>query len=147
MGLVLSGGGARGAYETGVLQHTFGPLARRLGFTPRIDIYAGASVGAVHCCYLAANCDRVDSGVGGLAEIWRAMSFSRVYEFGLSDALSFIGTLLGSLRGRATESDRHPDRLHGLLNTTPLERLVIENIAVGFSASRLAAVRIIPGTQ
>ncbi len=129
MGLVLSGGGARGAYETGVLQHTFGPLARRLGFTPRIDIYAGASVGAVHCCYLAANCDRVDSGVGGLAEIWRAMSFSRVYEFGLSDALSFMGTLLGSLRGRATESDRHPDRLHGMLNTTPLERLVIENIA------------------
>jgi len=128
VGLVLSGGGARGAYEAGVLQYLFGPLARRLGFTPRIDIYAGASVGAVHCCYLAAHSDQVDGGVEGLADIWRAMSFSRVYEFGLSDAFSFAGTLLGSLRGSATESDRHPDRLHGLLNTTPLERLVIENI-------------------
>lgn len=128
VGLVLSGGGARGAYEAGVLQHVFGPLARRLGFTPRIDIYAGASVGAVHCCYMAAHADQVDGGTEALHDIWRAMSFSRVYRFGVSDALSFAGTLLGSLRGSATESDRHPDRLHGMLNTTPLEQLVIEHI-------------------
>lgn len=128
VGLVLSGGGARGAYEVGVLQHVFGPLARRLGFTPRIDIYAGASVGAVHCCYMAAHADQVDGGTEALHDIWRAMSFSRVYRFGVSDAMSFAGTLLGSLRGSATESERHPDRLHGMLNTTPLEQLVIEHI-------------------
>lgn len=128
VGLVLSGGGARGAYEAGVLQHVFGPLARRLGFTPRIDIYAGASVGAVHCCYLAAHADQVDGGTESLHDLWRAMSFSRVYRFGISDALSFGGTLLGSLLGSATESEGHPDRLHGLLNTTPLEQLVIEQI-------------------
>ncbi len=128
VGLVLSGGGARGAYEAGVLQHVFGPLARRLGFTPRIDIYAGASVGAVHCCYLAAHADQVDGGTESLHDLWRAMSFSRVYRFGISDALSFGGTLLGSLLGSATESEGHPDRLHGMLNTTPLEQLVIEQI-------------------
>ena len=128
VGLVLSGGGARGAYEAGVLQHVFGPLAHRLGFTPRIDIYAGASVGAVHCCYLAAHADQVDGGTESLRDLWRAMSFSRVYRFGVSDALSFGGTLLGSLLGSATESEGHPDRLHGMLNTTPLEQLVIEQI-------------------
>ncbi len=128
VGLVLSGGGARGAYEAGVLQHVFGPLARRLGFTPRIDIYSGASVGAVHTCYLAAHSDQVDAGTEALVEVWRAMSFSRVYEFGIGDALSFSRTLIESVLGTATESDEHPDRLHGLLNTTPLERLVVERI-------------------
>jgi NTE family protein len=128
VGLVLSGGGARGAYEAGVIAYVYGPLARRLGFTPRVDIFAGASVGAVHCCYLAAHCDQLDGGAAGLAEIWRGMSFGRVYEFGLADAFSFTTTLLGSVLGSSTESDQHPDRLHGLLNTAPLERLVVERV-------------------
>lgn len=126
--LVLSGGGARGAYEAGVLSHLFGPLARRLGFAPRFDIYSGASVGAVHSCYLAAHADRGDAGAPGLRAIWEGMSFGRVYRFTARDAFSFAGTLLGSAWGTDTESDRHPDRLHGLLNTEPLERLVIQRI-------------------
>ncbi len=112
-----------------MLSFVFGPLADRLGFTPRIDVYAGSSVGAVHACYMAANCHRPDAGGEGLADIWRAMSFSRVYEFGLGDAFSFSRTLVGSVLGRPTESGAHPDRLHGLLNTSPLERLVVERIA------------------
>ena len=56
------------------------------------------------------------------------MSFARVYSFGLTDAISFSRTLLGSVRGAPTESEQHPDRLHGLLNTTPLERLVVEHV-------------------
>ena len=128
VGLVLSGGGARGAYEAGVLRYVYGPLAKRLGFVPRFDIYAGASVGAVHCCYLAATADEADGGTEALLDLWRGMSFAHVYEFGLADAYSFSRTLIGSLRGTATESDEQPDRLHGLLNTAPLERLVVERI-------------------
>lgn len=110
------------------MSYVYGPLAKRLGVRPRIDIYAGASVGAVHCCYLASRCDREDAGVGELVDIWRRMSFARVYHFGTRDALTFAGTLLGSLLGRATESDEDPDRLHGLLNTGPLEQLVVQRI-------------------
>jgi NTE family protein len=54
---VLCGGGARGAYEAGVMRYVFGPLAARLGFMPKIDIYTGSSVGAVNVCYLAAHAD------------------------------------------------------------------------------------------
>ena len=46
--IVLSGGGARGAYEAGVLSFIFQDVARRLGRSPRFDIITGTSVGAIH---------------------------------------------------------------------------------------------------
>lgn len=111
-----------------MLRYVFGPLSRHLGFRPRIDIYSGASVGAVHCSYMAANCQRDDGGTEELGEIWRAMSFARVYEFGMRDAISATRTIAGFITGARTESDEQPDRLHGLLNTLPLERLVVQRI-------------------
>jgi NTE family protein len=126
--LVLSGGGARGSYEAGVMQYVFTELPERLGFVPRIDLYCGTSVGAVHACYLAAHADRISEGARSLSGIWREMAFSRVYRFGLSDALTFSRTMLDFLSGRRVDLSSGPDRLHGLLNTTPLERLVVNHI-------------------
>ena len=126
--LVLSGGGARGAYEAGVLQFVFGPLARRLGFTPHLDIYTGSSVGAVNACFLAAHADDLAAGAEGLVRIWREMAFARVYSFGLTDAGRFAQTFASSVWGRSAGIRRHPSRLPGLLNTKPLEELVVRTI-------------------
>ena len=46
--MILSGGGARGAYEVGVLWYIFDDLTRILGAPPRIDILCGTSVGAIN---------------------------------------------------------------------------------------------------
>ena len=51
IGLVLSGGGARGAYEAGVMS-VLGPALDRRGERP--TIYIGTSVGAVNAAYLAS---------------------------------------------------------------------------------------------
>lgn len=126
--LVLSGGGARGAYEAGVLSFVFGPLADRLGFVPRFDVFSGTSVGAVHSCFLAGHANHLQAGARALVDIWRNMSFESVYRFGGRDLLGFSATLLGSAFGRSTESHTQADRIHGLLNTTPLERLVVGQI-------------------
>ncbi len=126
--IVLSGGGARGAYEAGVLQFIYRDLPRRLGFQPRFDIYSGTSVGAVHVCFLAGHAHAPVAGARGLAEIWSEMSFSSVYRFGLSDALGFSRTLLGFATGSSIGSEAHADRIHGLLNTSPLEQLVVQKI-------------------
>ena len=56
--MILSGGGARGAYEVGVLWYIFDDLTRILGGPPRIDILCGTSVGAINACYLAAHLAR-----------------------------------------------------------------------------------------
>lgn len=128
VGLVLSGGGARGAYEAGVLRYIYGPLADRLGFTPRIDIYSGASVGAVHTTFLAANSHEPDGGTDVLARIWAEMNFSSVYKFELRDLFRFGGALIGSLLGRQDDVAVRGERLSGLLNTSPLERLVMSRV-------------------
>ncbi len=53
IGLVLAGGGARGAYEVGVLSVLLPWLERRHGQRP--DVIVGTSVGALNCAYLAAH--------------------------------------------------------------------------------------------
>jgi NTE family protein len=126
--IVLSGGGARGAYEAGVLRFVFGELPKRLGFRPRFDVYSGTSVGAVHSCYLAALADDPEAGVRNLVEVWRNMSFSRVYRFGVGDAWDFSKSLLGFVTGSSIGAPDGKSRIHGLLNTAPLERLVVEGI-------------------
>ena len=45
--VVLSGGGARGAYEAGVLYYIVERLPSVLGRTVRFDIVSGTSVGAI----------------------------------------------------------------------------------------------------
>ena len=54
VGLVLSGGGARGAYEVGVLRF----IREKLGVPADFDVITGTSVGAINGAYVAATCDR-----------------------------------------------------------------------------------------
>src|SRR5207249_3722157 len=49
--LIMSGGGARGAYEAGVLSYVLDDLPRRLDRPVRFQILTGTSVGAIHACY------------------------------------------------------------------------------------------------
>ena len=55
--LVLSGGGARGAYEAGVLRYLREDLAGDLGGQVQFDIISGTSVGGIHACFVAGTCD------------------------------------------------------------------------------------------
>ena len=45
--IVLSGGGARGAYEAGVLRFILDDLEARTGVRPGFEIICGTSVGAI----------------------------------------------------------------------------------------------------
>ena len=54
LALVLSGGGARGAYELGVLKHVLGELVPQLGPEAIPRVLAGTSVGAINACCLGA---------------------------------------------------------------------------------------------
>jgi predicted acylesterase/phospholipase RssA len=53
--VVLSGGGARGAYEAGVLSYLFEEIYPKLGEGFEFDIVSGTSVGAIHAGYIAAS--------------------------------------------------------------------------------------------
>jgi len=111
---VLSGGGARGAYEVGVLSYLFQELPRlRGGRVPRIDILCGTSVGAINACYLAAHASDPSHGISRLVELWETLEISRVLGFGVRQAISLPRLLLGG-GGEAT----------GLFDVRPMSDLV-----------------------
>jgi len=127
--IVLSGGGARGAYEAGVLQYILDDLPGRIGKQPHFDIICGTSVGAIHACFVAATADQTHGRGPRLVKIWEDLRVDEVFRFSSRDLFSIPRKLLGvRLVARQLREGRRPDRLFGLLDTAPLEQLVLESI-------------------
>ena len=125
--LVMSGGGARGAYEAGVLRYVLDDLPRRIGRPVHFDIVTGTSVGAIHACYVAGAMGQPGAGTR-LVDIWRSLEVGGVYELGAADLIAVPLRLLGLSGERRPAEPGIPERLAGVLDTRPLERLVRERI-------------------
>lgn len=115
--LILSGGGARGAYEVGVLSHVLDDLARVRGAPPRIDILCGTSVGAINACFLAAYLAEPTLGVRRLVDLWSGLSLPEVLGFGLRHAIGVHRVVLGGGMNGA-----------GLFDVTPMMQLIEREI-------------------
>ena len=127
--IVLSGGGARGAYEAGVLRFILDELPKRTGVRPDFDIICGTSVGAIHACFLAATADETETRGERLTTIWQNLKVHEVFRFTARDFLRLPKRMLGVKRvAQLLRDGQRPDRLYGLLNTEPLERLVLQSI-------------------
>lgn len=128
--IVLSGGGARGAYEAGVLRFVLDELPKRLGHPVRFDLICGTSVGAIHACFLAATA-HLKSGAGvRLEEVWKGFRLDEVLPLSTTDLLRLPRRLLGLWRGAAPRrgAEEMPDRLAGLLDTQRLSEIVERSI-------------------
>src|SRR5688572_15246969 len=124
-GLVLSGGGMRGAYEVGVVAGIAEVLdiqADEAG--PLFDVFSGTSVGAINATYFAANADRADHGVQRLADVWQSLRLAdhaRIRPFGLARWPT-------SLRARLRAFSEGEWSGTSLLDTRALEVLVRRTI-------------------
>jgi NTE family protein len=77
--LVLPGGGARGAYQAGVLQ----AIDELLGHSGNpFPIICGSSAGAINATLLASHAHEFSVGVGRLVSFWGSMHCSRIYRTG-----------------------------------------------------------------
>lgn len=117
LGVVLSGGGSRGAYEVGVLSYAFGDLVRRVGHAPKIDVISGTSVGAVNGSFLASSVHDLARGVQRLESLWAQLELAQVVNFGLKQAASLHRVLLGGRRAT------------GLFDASPLAELVAQGVS------------------
>jgi NTE family protein len=115
--VILSGGGARGAYEVGVLWYIFDELTRILGGPPRIDILCGTSVGAINACYLAAHLGDPVLGMRRLVDLWSDVELTRVLGFGMRQVLTLPRVLMGGGDG------------YGLFDVRPMAELVQREIS------------------
>jgi NTE family protein len=90
-GLMLSGGGARAAYQVGVLQAISAILAES-GWPEKrnpFQIICGTSAGAINATALACRADDFREGVQRLVDVWHNFSVDQVYR---ADSLGVIRT-------------------------------------------------------
>src|SRR5262245_3029408 len=94
-GIVMSGGGARGAYEVGVLGYLYREFPRRFGRAPNFDVVSGTSVGAVNSTALAATINDPSTGMMLLADVWLNQSLTDVLHFSFRQATRLYRVWLG----------------------------------------------------
>lgn len=100
-GIVLGGGGARGAYEAGVVAG-IAEVMRGRHSGPLFDVICGTSVGAINAAYLAACSDHPDHDVDGLVAHWAALDLKRHLSV---DVMGLLG-VRGFLNRRKTAPGR-----------------------------------------
>jgi len=138
LALVLSGGGARGAYEMGVLRYALGTLAPRLGRTAAPQIFCGTSVGAINACALAARAEAADFGVVHVAARWESLRLEDVFRLGWGDLAALARWLIGRPSAGSIASLLDAAPLADLVRDVILWRALHDNIASG----RVQAVTI-----
>ena len=127
LGLVMTGGGARGAYQAGVLQR-IGELKRARARGNPFAIIGGTSAGAINGSAIAAGSDDFAASTETLARLWSSLKPSDIFRCDvLAQAqnsitwimdLSFGGVLGG---GNA----------HSLLDASPLKHYLAAHLDCG----------------
>lgn len=117
-GMVMSGGGARAAYQVGVLRALCELHTEKAPF----QVLAGTSAGAINSTALAIHGDDFRAGVAHLLETWRSLSPDKVYRTDLA-SLAAIGMrwIRQLSMGGALRSDGN---VNALLDTNPLRVLL-----------------------
>jgi NTE family protein len=119
-GLVLMGGGARTAYQVGMLQ----ALASMLDLQPNIpkrfpfQILVGTSAGALNATYLAGYANSGLKAFDQLAQFWSRLRSSDIYELNVSPWVNWAGRVSRLLA--ALSLSRNASRRGALLNNMPL---------------------------
>jgi len=88
IGLILSGGGARGAYEVGVLTYIADALPHLLD---RVRVITGSSVGAVNTIFLASH-GMTPESTHELARLWRGLTIDEMLSVSSMSALKLLGS-------------------------------------------------------
>ncbi|HUI44238.1 MAG TPA: patatin-like phospholipase family protein [Terriglobia bacterium] len=127
LGLVVTGGGARGAYQAGVLKR-IGEIKRVQARGNPFPIICGASAGAINGAALAVGSDDFAVATQVLARVWSDLKPSDIFRCDLlsqtRNSLTWImdlsfGAVLGGGNARS------------LLDATPLRRFLSTHLACG----------------
>jgi NTE family protein len=139
--LVLSGGGARAAYQVGVLQALVEILPDDI--ENPFPIICGTSAGAINALALAAHKGNFKSAVNALAYVWQNLDIGQVYLHGWWDLFKGL-SLLGLSLFNEGMGHRRP---LSLLDNSPLWNLLgsvihFENISHAIDKGKLHAVSV-----
>lgn len=139
--LVLTGGGARAAYQVGVLKAAAEVLPKH-AHNP-FSIITGTSAGAINAVALGASANNFRLAVKKVEYIWSNLSVDQVYRAGYRDLLRSVFRLVASLFHRGTGVSQPLS----LLDTAPLGQLLqrainFENLQKRLAGGQLDAVGV-----
>lgn len=117
--IFFTGGGARGAYQAGVLKAI--AEIHPVDHVP-VDILSGVSSGSINAAFIGAYSD-FQEGVRKLLRVWSQINCGQVFEI---DNLSLIGSVLRTIVEIIIRNI--PEKGHYLLDTSPLRKLIEGNI-------------------
>ena len=143
IGLILTGGGARAAYQVGVLKAMAEFLPRRA--SNPFAVICGTSAGALNAAALAVNAQSFRKGARYLDNIWKNFHTDQVYRTDVLGVLSNTGWWLAGLVLSALGI--HKLRHVSLLDNSPLVKLLedvmpCEKIQGNIDAGLLRALSI-----
>jgi NTE family protein len=139
IGLALSGGGARGAYQAGVLRG----IARQAPGL-RLPILTGVSAGAINAAFLAGRPEPLPEAIDRLVDLWTSLETGSVLR---TDIASLAGNAIRVLLGLGSGGGRLAPQVRGLVDTSPLRGLLgdvirPEGIEANLHAGRLRALAV-----
>jgi NTE family protein len=142
IGLVLSGGGARAAYQVGALRALSEVIGR--DNTSPFKILTGISAGAINAAALAADGDSFSRAVEILTDTWMSLTPDRVYR---TDTPTLASLGLRWFKDLTTGGVLGKSRATYLLDTQPLRELLQERMDLGrlrqhFKAGNLRGVAL-----
>lgn len=131
LALVMSGGGARAAFQVGVLR----ALARRRPALP-VSILTGVSAGAINAVHLAHHSGSFHEAMESLVSAWRSLSIDQVFR---TDVGYLSGNVLRWAARLLSGGGDFAPRTRGLVDTEPLRRFLCN--ALGTPDGRLPGIR------
>lgn len=106
--LILSGGGARGAYQVGVLK-AVGEILQSKKMDNPFDILSGVSAGAINTVSLACSKDDFNTSINKMIYLWSRIKPSQVFNVQLLSV------------GKLTQIFRSQNSFNAILSTDPLK--------------------------
>ena len=132
IGLVLTGGGARAAYQVGLVRH----LAKRLPEF-HFDVLTGVSAGAINASFLASHTGSAAEATEELMSTWLDLTPDHVFR---DDGWSLGKMVLRWLLNLASGGLRYRPQVRGLVDTSPLGNHLADVLGV-----EAANGRVLPG--
>jgi NTE family protein len=122
MALILSGGGARAAYQVGVLK-AIAELIPDTGHNP-FQIICGTSSGAINAVKLATEADHFHHSVNNLDKLWSNLQSHNVHHVGIRSILKGLFKLFASF----FHSGLSEGKPLSLLDNEPLYQLLMKHV-------------------
>lgn len=139
-GLILTGGGARAAYQVGVLA-ALAQLRRDAGATEGnpFPIISGTSAGAINATTLACHADDFDAAVDGLVHLWQGLHVENIYRADVFEAVRSGARWLSMLSLGWAIARWTRTRPRSLLDNSPLRELLARYLDMDRLEPMLAA--------